>query len=90
MVVSLLIVDVKPYLSRIQLHKTLVNKVLLTLLVWRTGYYGLAAYLSDKSLVERLNNTSLAGNINGLLETAMADHWIMRTLPGTSWFWRNL
>jgi hypothetical protein len=39
-----------------------------------TGYYGLAAYLLEKSLVERLNNMSLAGNINGLLEIGMADH----------------
>lgn len=33
------------------------------------GYSGLAAYLSEKSLVEQFNDMSIAGNISGSLET---------------------
>ncbi|KAI9084292.1 hypothetical protein K1719_033799 [Acacia pycnantha] len=33
------------------------------------GYNGLAAYLSEKSLVEQFNDMSIAGNISGSLET---------------------
>ncbi|XP_028772117.1 calmodulin-binding transcription activator 5 isoform X2 [Neltuma alba] len=33
------------------------------------GYSGLAAYLSEKSLVEQFNEMSIAGNISGSLET---------------------
>jgi len=37
------------------------------------GYDGLAAYLSEKSLVEQFNDMSLAGNISGTLETSLTD-----------------
>lgn len=38
-------------------------------LAYMKGYDGLAAYLSEKSLVEQFNDMSLAGNISGSLET---------------------
>ncbi|MED6206069.1 hypothetical protein PIB30_023594 [Stylosanthes scabra] len=37
------------------------------------GYDGLAAYLSEKSLVEQVNDMTLAGNISGPLETTTVD-----------------
>ncbi|RDY12889.1 Calmodulin-binding transcription activator 5, partial [Mucuna pruriens] len=37
------------------------------------GFDGLAAYLSEKSLVEQFNDMSLAGNISGTLETSSTD-----------------
>ncbi|KAL5541926.1 hypothetical protein UlMin_009636 [Ulmus minor] len=37
------------------------------------GYDGLAAYLSEKSLVEQFNDMSMAGNITGTLETSTDD-----------------
>ena len=37
------------------------------------GYDGIAAYLSEKSLVEQFNDMSLAGNISGTLETTTTD-----------------
>ncbi|XP_061349103.1 calmodulin-binding transcription activator 5 isoform X2 [Gastrolobium bilobum] len=37
------------------------------------GYDGLAAYLSEKSLVEQFNDMSLAGNISGSLQTSATD-----------------
>ncbi|XP_061344790.1 calmodulin-binding transcription activator 5-like [Gastrolobium bilobum] len=42
-------------------------------LAYMKGYEGLAAYLSEKSLVEQFNDMSLAGNISGSLETNTAD-----------------
>ncbi|KAI4344809.1 hypothetical protein L6164_011997 [Bauhinia variegata] len=41
-------------------------------LAYMKGYDGLAAYLSEKSLVEQFNDMSLAGNISGSLETRSA------------------
>ena len=37
------------------------------------GYEGLAAYLSEKALVEQFNDMSLAGNASGTLETSNTD-----------------
>lgn len=37
------------------------------------GYHGLAAYLSEKSLVEQFNDMRIAGNISGSLETSTDD-----------------
>ncbi|CAI8585403.1 unnamed protein product [Vicia faba] len=42
-------------------------------LAYMNGYDGLAAYLSEKSLVEQFNDMSLAGNISGSLETTTTD-----------------
>ncbi|CAJ2653999.1 unnamed protein product [Trifolium pratense] len=42
-------------------------------LAYTRGYHGLAAYLSEKSLVEQFNDMSLAGNISGSLETSTDD-----------------
>ncbi|XP_028751757.1 calmodulin-binding transcription activator 5 isoform X2 [Neltuma alba] len=42
-------------------------------LAFMEGYEGLAAYLSEKSLVEQFNDMSLAGNISGRLETSTND-----------------
>lgn len=42
-------------------------------LAYMRGYHGLAAYLSEKSLVEQFQDMSLAGNISGSLETSMTD-----------------
>ncbi|CAJ1963270.1 unnamed protein product [Sphenostylis stenocarpa] len=42
-------------------------------LSYMKGYDGLAAYLSEKSLVEQFNDMSLAGNITGTLETGSTD-----------------
>ncbi|KAK7329526.1 hypothetical protein VNO77_23696 [Canavalia gladiata] len=42
-------------------------------LAYMKGYDGLAAYLSEKSLVEQFNDMSLAGNISGSLETSSTD-----------------
>ncbi|KAE9594913.1 putative transcription factor CG1-CAMTA family [Lupinus albus] len=42
-------------------------------LAYVKGYDGLAAYLSEKSLVEQFNDMSLAGNISGSLETSTTD-----------------
>ncbi|MED6110264.1 hypothetical protein PIB30_041308 [Stylosanthes scabra] len=42
-------------------------------LAYIKGYDGLAAYLSEKSLVEQLNDMTLAGNISGPLETTTVD-----------------
>lgn len=42
-------------------------------LAYMKGYEGLAAYLSEKSLVEQFNDMSLAGNISGKLETSTND-----------------
>ncbi|KAJ1407722.1 P-loop containing nucleoside triphosphate hydrolase [Sesbania bispinosa] len=42
-------------------------------LAYNKGYDGLAAYLSEKSLVEQFNDMSLAGNISGSLETSTSD-----------------
>ncbi|KAK7246316.1 hypothetical protein RIF29_41180 [Crotalaria pallida] len=42
-------------------------------LAYMKGYDGLAAYLSEKSLVEQFNDMSLAGNISGTLETSTTD-----------------
>ncbi|KAK7303708.1 hypothetical protein RJT34_14621 [Clitoria ternatea] len=42
-------------------------------LAYTKGYDGLAAYLSEKSLVEQFNDMSLAGNISGSLETSSID-----------------
>ncbi|XP_027339147.1 calmodulin-binding transcription activator 5-like isoform X2 [Abrus precatorius] len=42
-------------------------------LAYTKGHDGLAAYLSEKSLVEQFNDMSLAGNISGTLETSSTD-----------------
>ncbi|ESW10971.1 hypothetical protein PHAVU_009G254500 [Phaseolus vulgaris] len=42
-------------------------------LAFMNGFDGLAAYLSEKSLVEQFNDMSLAGNLSGTLETALTD-----------------
>ncbi|TKY72528.1 Calmodulin-binding transcription activator 5 [Spatholobus suberectus] len=42
-------------------------------LAYMKGCDGLAAYLSEKSLVEQFNDMSLAGNISGSLETSSTD-----------------
>ncbi|KAJ1395303.1 P-loop containing nucleoside triphosphate hydrolase [Sesbania bispinosa] len=42
-------------------------------LAYMRGYDGLAAYLSEKSLVEQFNDMSLAGNVSGSLETSTTD-----------------
>lgn len=42
-------------------------------LAYKKGYDGLAAYLSEKCLVEQFNDMSLAGNISGKLETTTTD-----------------
>lgn len=42
-------------------------------LAYMKGYDGLAAYLSEKSLVEQFNDMSLAGNISGTLDTSSTD-----------------
>ncbi|XP_058723551.1 calmodulin-binding transcription activator 5-like isoform X2 [Vicia villosa] len=42
-------------------------------LAYMNGYDGLAAYLSEKCLVEQFNDMSLAGNISGSLETTTTD-----------------
>ncbi|KAL2603876.1 hypothetical protein AAZV13_09G036100 [Glycine max] len=42
-------------------------------LAYVKGCDGLAAYLSEKSLVEQFNDMSLAGNISGSLETSSTD-----------------
>ncbi|CAK8531595.1 unnamed protein product [Lathyrus sativus] len=42
-------------------------------LAYMNGYDGLAAYLSEKCLVEQFNDMSLAGNISGSLQTATTD-----------------
>ena len=42
-------------------------------LAYMKGYDGLAAYLSEKALVEQFNDMSLAGNISGSLETSTTD-----------------
>ncbi|KAL4380946.1 hypothetical protein AHAS_Ahas04G0084300 [Arachis hypogaea] len=42
-------------------------------LAYIKGYDGLAAYLSEKSLVEQVNDMNLAGNISGPLETTTVD-----------------
>ncbi|XP_017409861.1 calmodulin-binding transcription activator 5 isoform X2 [Vigna angularis] len=42
-------------------------------LAYTKGYDGLAAYLSEKSLVEQFNDMSLAGNISGTLDTSSTD-----------------
>lgn len=42
-------------------------------LAYMKGYEGLAAYLSEKSLVEQFNEMSLAGNISGKLEASTND-----------------
>jgi len=50
-------------------------------LAYMKGYDGLAAYLSEKSLVEQFNDMSLAGNISGTLETSSTDAVITQELP---------
>ncbi|XP_020226044.1 calmodulin-binding transcription activator 5 isoform X1 [Cajanus cajan] len=42
-------------------------------LAYMRGHDGLAAYLSEKSLVQHFNDMSLAGNISGSLETSTDD-----------------
>ena len=42
-------------------------------LAYMRGHDGLAAYLSEKSLVQHFNDMSLAGNISGSLETSTTD-----------------
>jgi len=42
-------------------------------LAYMRGHDGLAAYLSEKSLVQQFNDMSLAGNISGTLETSTTD-----------------
>ncbi|CAJ2662426.1 unnamed protein product [Trifolium pratense] len=42
-------------------------------LAYMRGYDGLAAYLSEKGLVEQFNDMSLAGNISGSLDTSTND-----------------
>lgn len=42
-------------------------------LAYMKGYDGLAAYLSEKCLVEQFNDMSLAGNISGSLQTTTSD-----------------
>lgn len=42
-------------------------------LAYKQGHDGLAAYLSEKSLVQQFNDMSLAGNISGSLETSSID-----------------
>ncbi|CAJ1940888.1 unnamed protein product [Sphenostylis stenocarpa] len=42
-------------------------------LAYMKGHDGLAAYLSEKSLVQHFNDMSLAGNISGSLETSTTD-----------------
>jgi hypothetical protein len=42
-------------------------------LAYMKGYDGLAAYLSEKCLVEQFNDMSLAGNISGSLDTTTND-----------------
>lgn len=37
------------------------------------GYDGLAAYLSEKALIEQFNDMSLAGNVSGSLDTTSTD-----------------
>ncbi|XP_019455972.1 PREDICTED: calmodulin-binding transcription activator 5-like isoform X2 [Lupinus angustifolius] len=42
-------------------------------IAYMKGYDGLAAYLSEKSLVEHFNDMSIAGNIRGSLETSTTE-----------------
>ncbi|KAK7348088.1 hypothetical protein VNO80_22637 [Phaseolus coccineus] len=42
-------------------------------LAYMRGHDGLAAYLSEKSLVQQFNDMSLAGNISGTLENSTTD-----------------
>ncbi|KAL2341702.1 hypothetical protein Fmac_009642 [Flemingia macrophylla] len=50
-------------------------------LAFMKGYDGLAAYLSEKSLVEQFNDMSLAGNISGSLEIRSTDPVNSENLP---------
>ncbi|XP_027369147.1 calmodulin-binding transcription activator 5-like isoform X2 [Abrus precatorius] len=50
-------------------------------LAYMRGYDGLAAYLSEKSLVQHFNDMSLAGNIRGSLETSTTDPVNIDNLP---------
>ncbi|KAG4378390.1 hypothetical protein AAZX31_17G030800 [Glycine max] len=49
-------------------------------LAYMRGHDGLAAYLSEKSLVQHFNDMSLAGNISGSLETSTTDPVISANL----------
>ena len=44
------------------------------------GYEGLAAYLSEKALVEQFKDMSIAGNISGSLDTSATDTVITENL----------
>ncbi|CAL5198962.1 unnamed protein product [Lathyrus oleraceus] len=69
MVAALLSVGAKPYLVTDPTHQNPGGYTAADLAHTR-GYHGLAAYLSEKFLVEQFNDMSLAGNTSGSLETS--------------------
>ncbi|CAL5198959.1 unnamed protein product [Lathyrus oleraceus] len=72
MVATLLSVGAKPNLVTDPTHQNPGGYTAADLAHTR-GYHGLAAYLSEKSLVEQVNDMSLAGNTSGSLETSTDD-----------------
>ncbi|KAI5415642.1 hypothetical protein KIW84_040892, partial [Lathyrus oleraceus] len=72
MVAALLSVGAKPYLVTDPTHQNPGGYTAADLAHTR-GYHGLAAYLSEKFLVEQFNDMSLAGNTSGSLETSTDD-----------------